>query len=256
MLCSFCNYWFHLIRNCPDKNIMNTNYGSTDDIDPLDSNQPSDRVIDFGQMDRSLDEYNFTPVGEDEGGQHQKDVKDHIDTCFLSLAYNIEHEFYNPQNCYAHHSRPLIKPNPQELQQLHPTLRYDEHVPFHGLCFDEGAPHSVTGLNQWMAYLRSYHLPKTFREIDKKKMTIRIGGQGDNKVKVDAIGTVVIRIPLPADTFFDFNSLLISNDVPMLLGLSTQAKLKAITDKGPDHTHVYFKAIGIKLPLKFKFGHL
>ena len=74
--------------------------------------------------------------------------------------------------------------------------------------------------------------------IDKKKMTITFGGNGQNKVKVNAIGTIRVRMPLPANTYFDFTSLLISNDVPMLLGLSTQANLKAVTEKDPKNRSV------------------
>lgn len=255
MLCSFCNSWFHLVRYCPERTRNNTHYGTTDDNDAPDDDQPSEDVPDFANMDRSIDEYNFAPVDEDDAGREAAKAND-VDYSYLSLAHHIDHEYLHAHDCSMHRSRPIIKPNPNDLYHLHPTLTYDDTVPYHGVCFDEGAPHSVTGINQWMAYLRTYHIPPALREIDKKKIKITFGGKGKNQVKVEAIGTVVIRMPLPAESFFEFKSLLISNDVPMLLGLSTQRKLRAITDKDPENSSVFFKAIGVRLPLVLKFGHL
>lgn len=93
-------------------------------------------------------------------------------------------------------------------------------------------------------------------KIEKEKIKINFWGKVNNKDKVNAIGTVVIRIPLPAHIFFHFTSLLIANDVTMLVGLSTQKKLRVITVKNPLKTSVYFKDIGITIPFVFKFGHL
>ena len=72
-----------------------------------------------------------------------------------------------------------------------------------------------------MAYLRSYHLLDCLKKIEPVQTEINFGGKGSNRVQVNAIGIITIRIPLPAFRYFDFKSLLIQNDVPMLLGLST-----------------------------------
>ena len=105
---------FHLARDCPDKNRMNTNFGSTGYDDQSNQGNPPSTTIDFGQLDLSIDEYNFTPVDEDKEGQAQKQDTN-LYTCFMSLVYNIEHEYHNPQTFYVNHARPVITPSAKEL---------------------------------------------------------------------------------------------------------------------------------------------
>ena len=213
-------------------------------------------------LDRSLDEYNLTPTPEPEViAHHPDDTEEHEtsaphDTCFLNLAYHIEHEFKNPSNVYSMHTLPNIPPDSKKLRNLLPSLQVDANIPFHGLCFDEGAPQSVVGANQLMAYLRSYHLPDCLKKIEPVQTEITFGGKGSNRVQINTIGIVTIRMPLPAFSYFDFKSLLIQNDVPMLLGLCTQTKVHATTTKDPSKPRVNFKTIGVTVPLKFKLGHL
>lgn len=125
----------------------------------------------------------------------------------------------NPQHEYSHQIQPTISPDSSYINSLHSDLRFNADTTFHDICLDEGAPHSVTGVNQWMAYLRAYHLPTAFHNIQRPKLSITFGGKGRNRVQVMAIGRVAIRVPLPAKCYFDFQALLIKNDVPMLLGL-------------------------------------
>jgi hypothetical protein len=75
-------------------------------------------------------------------------------------------------------------------------------------------------------------------------------------VKVQTIGRILMRFPLPGECFFNNYALLINNDVPMLIGLSTQIKLRAITDKDPKLPTANLRSIGVTIPLTFKFGHL
>lgn len=101
-----------------------------------------------------------------------------------------------------------------------------------------------------------YHLPSAFHKIYKLSTSITFGGKGEQKVQVKSIGRIVVRVPLPGATYFDFWSLLISNDIPMLLGLSTQTKLRMITDKDPDKPNATFRSVGVTVNLVRKFGHL
>lgn len=172
MLCSLCNSWFYLIRNCPEKPRGNFNFEDTvtneAEIESLyKPNDAQHEPVMYQNMDRSYDEYNFTPVEEDKEIQQTK--AEQLDTLFLNLACNIETEYNNPHNVYVHHCRPNAEPDPKMLRKLHPTLEYDDQVSHHRLYFDEKAPHSVTRLNQWMAYLPIHHVPNKLKDIDKKE---------------------------------------------------------------------------------------
>lgn len=76
-----------------------------------------------------------------------------------------------------------------------------------------------------------------------------------NKVKVLSPGTVVISIPLLDDAFVDYQSLLISSDVCLQLGLQLQTKLDMATNKDIANLYARIRAKGIKVPLTMKFGH-
>lgn len=67
---------------------------------------------------------------------------------------------------------------------------------------------------------------------------------------------MIVRVPLRAYCYFDYKSLLIANDVPILLGLHSQTDLLKITDKNPNKPIITFKAIGVSILLVFKLGHL
>lgn len=267
MLCRFCNSWFHLERDCLEKRKFYSNFSENQDTAQpsmnanLNENAAQYDAIDQPAyehsmtMDRSLDEYNYTQhhITELQTEDEHPSVNDVL---FLSLAYNMRYEFDNPQNFYSMHTRTTPPPSVNDLRDAHMDWNYDHDAIFHGLCLDEGAPHSVVGISQWMAYLRTYHLPDYLLQIKPHKSSITFGGKGKNRVQVRTVGTVIIRIPLPAHSYFDYKSLLIHNDVPMLLGLKTQTKLRAVSRKHPSNPSITFESIGITLPLTLKFGHL
>lgn len=118
----------------------------------------------------------------------------------------------------------------------------------HTLYLDEGAPQSITRLPQWMPSIPTYHLSNQFYTI-KPFHTSTFGGIGKQKVSTVQIGLILIRFPLPANSYFDFQSLLVYNNIPMLLGFQTQINLHTITDKQPVNPTIKFNKIGIELPL-------
>ena len=59
------------------------------------------------------------------------------------------------------------------------------------------------------------------------------GGKGKNRVVAESNGKVTIRVPLPALCYFDYQSFLITNDVPMVLGLTIHTNFRTITNKTP-----------------------
>lgn len=249
MLCSWCNSWFHLVRDCPDRVQFNSNYSDADDNpDPVVDEHHNDDPDQALLMDKSIDEYAHD--------QSDYNVEPTDQTLFLSLAYNIDQEFNNPRNEYCYHERTMIPPDPPVHNKLLTGIAYNTDILYYGFCLDEGAPQSVTGVNQWLAYHRKYHLPPHFKDISPLSTTITFGGIGGNKVKVQSLGTVVIRMPLPGETFVDYRSLLISNDVSMLLGLQTQMRLGMVTHKDVAHPYAEMKAVGITIPLTLKYGHL
>ena len=163
------------------------------------------------------------------------------------MAYSMEQEFRHLKYEHCDHSRPSITPNANVVNSLFPDLQYDKRGRYHGLCFDEGAPHPVTRANQWMACLRAYHVPTTMKTIQSYNPSIFFGGKAKIRVKTQSIGIVIIRVPLPAICNFHYNSFLIPNDASMLLGINSQTMLSAVTEKDPINPTATFKAIGVTL---------
>lgn len=258
MLCRFCNSWFHMERNCPDKPSHNTNLLETSDtLDQYEIPFIAENQSEYNptlHIDRSVGDYNITPPTATD--REDKNQDSEFNTLFINLACKMDYEINNQSNEYYQHNIKSLPPDIRGIRSQLPNVKLDDQVPFHGFCLDEGAPHSVTGLNQWLAYLRKYHLPAQLKRVRMHKASISFGGQGPNRVQVNALGSIIIRVPLPAHCYFDYKSLLISNDVPMLLGVATQTKLKAVTIKDCKHPTVNFRTIGVTLPLKLKFKHL
>lgn len=199
-------------------------------------------------MDKSIDDYSLDSP--------DYNVETNDQNLFLSLAYNIDHEFNNPRHEYCYHERPSIAPTVPYDNSVISGLVYNTDVPFYGFCLDEGAPQSVTGVNQWLAYLRKHHLPPQFKEVLPQSTTITFGGTSGNKVKVQSLGTVLIRMPLPGACFVDYRSVLITNDIPMLLGLQTQMRLGMVTYKDTNEPYAKLTKVGVNISLTLKFGHI
>lgn len=68
-----------------------------------------------------------------------------------------------------------------------------------------------------------------------------------------SIGTATIRVPLPAHQYYAQRSFLIQNEIPMLLEIETQKKLRTFTDRDPDYPTATFKAIASTVLLAKKF---
>ena len=140
------------------------------------------------------------------------------------------------------------------IECLRPVLNTKQ--PFHGLCLDEGAPHSVVGLLQWFAYLKQIHLPDTHFTVNPTTSDVFFGGNDGNKVSASMLGVVIIRVPITDECYFDYSSLLVENNIPMLIGLSTQQRLQAVTTKSAEENKMQLRAIGVTLQLTFKKNHL
>ena len=140
------------------------------------------------------------------------------------------------------------------IECLRPVLNSKQ--PFHGLCLDEGAPHSVVGLLQWFAYLKQIHLPDSHFTVHPTTSDVFFGGNDGNKVSASMLGVVIIRVPITDKCYFDYSSFLVENNIPMLLGLSTQQRLQAVTTKSADENKMQLRAIGVTLQLTFKKNHL
>lgn len=96
--------------------------------------------------------------------------------------------------------------------------------------------------NGWLIYLHiTFLLSFTLFDHFIRKMTF--GGKGVQKVHIATIGTVNIRRPLANMSYFDYESKLIGNDIPMLHGLRTQINLKAVTHKDSQNLRTTFNAL-------------
>lgn len=148
---------------------------------------------------------------------------------------------------------------PSHLQDVvlrYKHLRPNLTVKFHGFWFEESAPHSFTVVNQWVSYMQKYHLPSEYHEIQKLQTVITFGGKVEQKVEVSTVGPVKICVPLPGYSFFDYESILIVNDVQMIFGLSTQIRLWIVTEKNSESPKVHLRALNVTIPLIMKFNHI
>lgn len=250
MHCSHCNSWFHLVRNCPDLQRYHINY--TDNPSPLHDSPPDVEELPQIKFDQQLEDYNLHTIQE----THDAHSQIHNQHLFMCLTHGQQHEFDRNSSFTYLHSDAAVTPTTKDVLSRYPHLQPDPTAIFHGFCFDEGAPQSVTGVNQWFAYLSTYHLPSSYHDIHQLQSTITFGESGKQKVKVSTIGRITIRVPLPGHTFFDYQSLLIHNDVPMLFGLATQTRLHTVTDKHPLHPVAHLNTLNITISLTLKFKHL
>lgn len=174
---------------------------------------------------------------------------------YMNLCNNIINELSNCQNEFHYFQRPLNEPSPILTTVLQ---RYciTEVLDFHGFCLDEGAPFSVVGLNQWIAYLHTHNLPYKLLIVTYTQNSIAFEGKGKEKVNCHPMGLVTIRVPLSDINYFDYRSLLIHNDFPMLIGLRTQTRLRALTGKDPYNLSITLRSLNITLFLVIKDQHL
>lgn len=117
------------------------------------------------------------------------------------------------------------------------------------VLYDEGAPHSVTFIQPWMSYLHTKTVTPHLLTISNHVGSISFGVKGHGKLQHQPIGLVLIIVPLSNGTYFNYRSLLISNDVPMLIGFQTQTRLRALTDKDLNNLSITLRANNINLPL-------
>lgn len=263
MLCSCCNSWFHLVADCPDRQEHSHHVHWADQDAPTDipANQIDHPVQDDDIMEFSTNFAALDLTQHDQNGTvtHKQN---HHQILFMSdvmaLAFHMDFEAENPSSLYCEHPQKVkVYPHPSRLAQI-PCLAplLGTRSIYHGLCLDEGAPSSVTGLQQWFAYLLCVHVPESHLQVQQVRTGICFGGNDQNRVKAAVLGAVTIRVPLPGDTFLDYESILIEDNVPMLLGLDTQTRLQAVTSKSEDQNRILFRKIGVTLKLTLKFKHL
>lgn len=125
----------------------------------------------------------------------------------------------------------VLPPSLVELFAGYPEFCPVSVVTYHVICLDEGAPKSVVGVPQWLAFLRLFHLPPDFYCIAPLQNYITFGEKGSHHVRIATLAHIQIRVALPGHTYFDYTSFLISNDIPILLRLATQMNLNIQTHK-------------------------
>lgn len=187
MQCSFCNSWFHLIWNYPEHENTAVHYVDyTQTRDRLHTEFSRDQSV--FESDRPVHEYNLSPF-QDYGEQEHKIY------LFLSLIQHREHELERNPQFFHIHEFAATSPTLNGVLNRHPNLNLGLNVKFHVVCFDEGAPQSVTGVNKWFLYLQTYHLPVEFPNIHQFETTITFGDKGQQKLEVSAVRRVNIRVP-------------------------------------------------------------
>lgn len=150
------------------------------------------------EFDQSVDEYNLSQTHDPGEGTHQEHL-------FLFLINKRDHEFERTPHGFYLHEIFKIPANLDDVLHRSPQLQLNLNVIFHGFSFDEGAPQSVTGLNQWFVYhVRLYQLPTEYHDIHKLKTKITFGGKAKQNLEVKTIGLVHIRVPIPGKLYFDY----------------------------------------------------
>lgn len=169
--------------------------------------------------------------------------------------HNTVHQFERTPHGYYLHDIFKIPPHLDDVLHHYPRLHQNLNVKAHGFCFHEGAPQSITGLNEWFAYLRLHHLPIEYHDIHKIKTTFTFGGKVKQNVEAKTIGRVHIRVPIPGQLHFDYESIMILNDIPILFGLATQIRLQNVTYKNHTSPRDHSRFRNVTLPLVHKFEH-
>lgn len=172
----------------------------------------------------------------------------------------MDHEINHPKPEFHIHnvSFPIINDKIRSLMKAHkvPSLEL-----FKRFCLDEGAPHSVTWLRQWLAYLSNFTLLDEVLKLHPVQSHLIFGVKDHNSIKYRALGMVNICFPLPYFTYFSYESFLIYNDIPMLLALmllalNLQRKLQALPDKNEHSPTILLRKFGIELLLVYKDGYI
>lgn len=213
--------------------------------EPLHIEPASDKhIFEFGRV---IDEYNLSVTHHYGGNEHEEHL-------FLLLTHCREQELEHHLQSVNMHECAKLSPTLNDILKRHAIMNPNLTVNFHGICFDESAQKSVTGINQWVAYLQRYHLPFKFHVIYLFETTITFGGKSKQKVEVSTVEGVNIRIPVPGLIYFDYESLLIKNNVPMLLWLALQIRLRNITDKKSINPTANLRSHDTKIRLVFEYN--
>lgn len=256
MCCHICNSWFYLSDKCPYLKV-HTNFVDQEEMShtqpasvPTSQTTNDNLAYPVYQIENLIQEYDNqdTPVIDGNTVTFAPNTShDTNQTMYFTLLDNCTTEMHCSNNEYLYLNQPRVSPS--SLVHLL-ELQYNIQSPltFDGFCLDEGAPLSVTGLRQWFAYIETYNLPTTLQSVVNNKNSLTFGGKGKGKVQYRSLGVVIIRVPLQNYEFFDYQSLLISNYVPILVGLKTQSYLRALTDKDPNNLTIHLRALNVVLP--------
>lgn len=119
---------------------------------------------------------------------------------------------------------------------------------FNGACVDSGAQRTVIGRNQAIKYMEESEVGvNMLKGVHNRRYKF-----GD-KVH-HGLGTLKLEIPVKEDFVVRISADVVNVDVPLLIGLDTLTKLKAILDL--DQDTLSSKVGSWKLPLRRKLGHV
>lgn len=170
-----------MYRQCPEQkhSHAHVNFNEHQNENPKEDTRVTtdQHRYDFGDL---VWNYNYlAPIDPDE-----QDHKEHL---FLSLTHHVHHAIEKAELQTHYYERVSILPHLHDVlrhyRHLHPNL----NVQFHGFWIDEGAPQSVTDVNQWIAYLKTFHLSGKYHDIHKLSAIITLGGLGNKKVETPTL---------------------------------------------------------------------
>lgn len=75
-------------------------------------------------------------------------------------------------------------------------------------------------------------------------------------MRAAVVGAIFTRVPLPGDSYLDYESFLVDDNIRILLGLDTEIRLEAETTKSDIQNKILFREIGVSLDLVHKFKDL
>lgn len=144
----------------------------------------------------------------------------------------------------------------RDLLHGYKYLRPNLNVRFHGFCFDEGTPYSMTCVNPWISNLQTFQLPREYHDIQMLETVITFGGKGKQNVEASIIGRVKIYVPLLGDSYLDNYSLVIINNIPVRFELTTQTYPITVTYKDSNASKAHLRLLNLKVSFYFEFNFL
>ena len=244
MKCRGCGSEWHFIRNCNKVAPASIAFYATALINSDQDLESFDQVLDQlqnvsdSEWNNLLEEHDvYFESSEDKERNDLKPTSAEI--CYNTLADQAtEHYFLRDKDIRG----------PKGIFSKWNVDNSRCNQPFEGICMDNGAQKSVSGINAYLRYCKHAHVTPS---LVPSKDHFKFGVDG-----YASLGTADIRMPIDEQgNFLEFPINVTNADVPMLFGLDLMKELGWYTNE-VENTFCKDEPYPLTVPLVFKKGHL